>query len=365
MADWHIVDDLLLASNKHGASDLIIRTDDRVRMRIHGAVVTIAPNQVPVQSRDQVKEMVQHMLRDHHIPIDIEEHKSLDFHYSLEDVAHFRIHMMRTNGKFGFVARIIPKKIATFDELHLPPVIREITNNRNGLVIIAGATGSGKSTTMAAMLDHIISNRPVHVVTIEDPMEFHYGSDKKGTVCQRQLGEDVSTYADGLSDALREAPDVIVAGEARDREVIQLALQASETGHLVMATVHATTAVGTLQRLMSSFGLDEQDAIRERLGQNLRAVVVQKLLPTKDGKGRIAALEILICNSVIRHYILENRFGDIPKSMEEGATIYGSQSFDQHLQKLTEKGTIEYEEALANAVKQEDFVMRMGRDVEI
>ncbi|MDX8384812.1 MAG: PilT/PilU family type 4a pilus ATPase, partial [Ghiorsea sp.] len=353
------------ASNKHGASDLIVRTDDRVRMRIHGAVVTIAPNQVPVQNREQVKAMIQHMLRNHHEPVDIEDHKSLDFHYSLEKVAHFRIHVMRTNGNFGIVARIIPKSIPSFDELHLPPVIREITDNRNGLVIIAGATGSGKSTTMAAMLDHIVTHRPVHVVTIEDPMEFRYDCDKKGTVCQRQLGEDVSTYADGLSDALREAPDIIVAGEARDKEVIQLALQASETGHLVMATVHATTAVGTMQRLMSSFGVDEQDSIRERLGQNLRAIVVQKLLPRCDGKGRIAALEVLVCNSVIRHYVLEDRFSDIPKAMEEGSNIYGSQSFDQHLQQLVEKGVVEYEEALANSVKSEDFVMRMGREQEV
>lgn len=365
MSDWKIIDDLLLASNKHGASDLIVRTDDRVRMRIDGHIVTIAPNQVPIQSRDQVKEMIMHMLRNHHERIDIEQHKSLDFHYSLENVAHFRIHVMRTHGDFGIVARIIPKKIPSFEELSLPPVIQDITNRRNGLVIVAGATGSGKSTTMATMLDHMISQRPVHVVTIEDPMEFQYTSDKKGTVCQRQLGEDVSTYADGLSDALREAPDVIVAGEARDRDVIQLALQASETGHLVMATVHATTAVGTMQRLISSFGLDEQEAIRERLGQNLRAIIVQKLLPKKGGKGRIAALEVLICNSVIRHYILENRFEDIPKAMEEGTSIYGSQSFDQHLQRLVEHDVVEYEEALANSVKQEDFVMRMGRETEV
>lgn len=273
--------------------------------------------------------------------------------------------MMKTDGAFGLVARIIPKKIPSFEELQLPPVIREITNNRNGLIIISGATGSGKSTTMAAMLDHIITHRPVHVVTLEDPMEFRYASHKKGTVCQRQLGEDVDTYANGLSDALREAPDIIVAGEARDREVIQLALQAAETGHLVLATVHATTAVGTMQRLMSSFGLDEQEAIRERIGQNLKAIIVQKLLPKKNEKGRIAALEILICNSVIRHYILEDRFGDIPKAMEDGSAIYGSQSFDQHLQKMVEKEDVEYEEALANAVKQEDFMMRMGREQQV
>ncbi len=365
MTDWHVIDDLLLASHKHGASDLIVRTDDRVRMRIHGVVVTVSPDQVPVQSREQVKAMLEHMLRGHHVPVDIEEYKSLDFHYSLENVAHFRVHMMKTNGNFGLVARIIPKKIPTFEHLHLPPVIREISDNRNGLVIVAGATGSGKSTTMATMLQHVITHRPVHVITIEDPMEFRYSTAEKGTVCQRELGEDVASYAQGLLDALREAPDVIVAGEARDRDVIQLALQASETGHLVMATVHATTAVGTIQRLMSAFGLDEQDAIRERIGQNLRAIIVQKLLPTKDGKGRIPALEVMVCNSVVRHFILENRFADIPKAMEEGTTLYGSQTFDQHLEQLVNKGLVTYEEALANAVKQEDFVMRMGKDVEV
>jgi len=365
MADWDVIDDLLLASNKHGASDLIIRTGDRVRIRIHGSVVTISPDQVPVQNRNQVKAMIEHMLRNHHVSIDIEKHKSLDFHYSLENVAHFRVHVMKTNGDFGVVARIIPTKIPTFDQLRLPPVIREVSEKRNGLIIVAGATGSGKSTTMATMLQHIITHRPVHVITIEDPMEFRYSTSQKGTVCQRQLGEDVASYAQGLSDALREAPDVIVAGEARDRDVIQLALQASETGHLVMATVHATTAVGTIQRLMSSFGLDEQDAIRERIGQNLRAIIVQKLLPTKDGKGRVPAIEVLICNSVIRHFILENRFEDIPKAMEEGTTIYGSQTFDQHLEQLVHKDVVTYEEALACAVKQEDFVMRMGRDVEV
>jgi twitching motility protein PilT len=170
-------------------------------------------------------------------------------------------------------------------------------------------------------------------------------------------------YAQGLNDAMRETPDIIVAGEARDRQVIQLALQASETGHLVMATVHATTAIGTMQRIMSSFALDEQAAIRERLSENLRAIVVQKLLPLKSGKGRIVALEIMIRNSVIKHFILDtDRWREIPKAMEEGHTIYGSQTFDQHLQQLVLSDQVDYEEALAHAVYPEDFVMRMGRE---
>jgi twitching motility protein PilT len=363
MSDWHLIDDLLLAAHKHSASDLIVRTDDRVRMRIYGSVVTIAPDKVPQPERAQVIEMIEHLFRDVPGNESIEEIKSKDFHYSLENVAHFRIHVMRTNNNFGIVARIIPQKIPGFDELKLPPVIREICNHRNGLILMAGATGSGKSTTLAAMIDHIIEHRPVHAVTLEDPIEYRYSTTRKGTVCQRELGLDVMTYAQGLNDAMREAPDIIVTGEVRDRETIQMALQSSETGHLVMATVHATTAIGTMQRVMSAFNLNEQDAIRDRLSENLRAIVVQKLLPKKGGKGRIAVLEVMIRNSVIKHFILDpDRWREIPKAMEEGSVLYGSQSFDQHLQKLVESDQVEYEEALASASFPEDFAMRMGRE---
>jgi twitching motility protein PilT len=363
MADWELIDELLLAAHNHGASDLLIRTGDRVRMRINGSIVTIAPDKVSEPDREQVTGIIKHLLRDVPGISDIEAIKSRDFHYSLEDVAHFRVHVMRTNNNFGVVARIIPKNIPGFDELRLPPVIRELSSHRNGLILMAGATGSGKSTTLASILDHIIEHRPVHVVTLEDPIEYRYSTSRKGTVCQRELGLDVMTYAQGLNDAMRESPDIIVAGEVRDRETIQLALQASETGHLVMATVHATTAIGTMQRIMSSFNLNEQDAIRERLSESLRAIIVQKLLPKKDGKGRIAVLEVMIRNSVIKHFILDpDRWREITKAMEEGSVLYGSQAFDQHLQKLVESDQIEYEEALANASYPEDFSMRMGRE---
>jgi len=361
--DWHMIDDLLLASHKHKASDLMIRTNDRVRMRINGSVVTISPDKIPAPSRELVVEMVQHISRYTPDVPDVESIHNLDFHYSLENIAHFRVHVMKTNNDFGIISRLIPQEIPDFSQLHLPPIIRDLCNTRNGLILMAGATGSGKSTTLAAMLNHIIQHRPIHAVTMEDPIEYRYATHHKGTVTQRELGRDVMDGVQGLNDALREAPDIIVAGEARDRDTIQLALQASETGHLVMATVHATTAIGTMQRIMSAFGLDEQDAIRERLSENLRAVIVQKLIPLKSGKGRIAAIEIMVCNSVIRHFILDtDRWREIPKAMEEGTTLYGSQTFDQHLQKLIETEQIEYEEGLANAVFKEDFAMRMGRE---
>jgi twitching motility protein PilT len=359
----HLIDELLLVANKNHASDLIIRTGDRVRMRINGAIVTVDNNKIAEISREQTIDMIRHISRHTANTPDIESIHSLDFHYSLEDASHFRVHVLRSNNNFGIVARLIPQQIPSFNVLRLPPIIADITNNRSGLILMAGSAGSGKSTTLAAMLDHMIRERPVHAVTLEDPVEFNYSTNHQGTVSQREIGTDVSSYAQGLKDALRESPDIIVAGEVRGRADIQLALQAGETGHLVMATVHATTAVGTMQRIMSAFTLDEQDAIRERLAENLRAIIVQKLLPLKSGKGRVVALEIMVKNSVIKHFILDpGQWSEIPRAIEQGHSLYSSQTFDQHLQELVESDQIEYEEALANAVFPEDFVMRMGRE---
>ncbi|GAV20540.1 twitching mobility protein [Mariprofundus micogutta] len=363
MANRHLIDELLLVANKNGASDLIVRTGDRVRMRINGAIVTVSPDRIPEINQPQAIDMIQHLLHDLPYKPDTATLKSFDFHYSLANTSHFRIHIMRTNNNFGIVARLIPQKIPEFEELRLPQVFNDIIQYRNGIILMAGAAGSGKSTSLAAMLNHIIQQRPVHAVTLEDPIEFRYGTKHKGTVSQREIGMDVESYKQGLVDAMRETPNIIVAGEARGREEIQLAIEASETGHLVMATVHATTAIGTMQRIMASFGKDEQAGIRERLAENLRAIIVQKLLPLKNGKGRIVALEIMIKNSVIKHFILDqDHWSEIPRAMEEGFNLYGSQNFDQHLQLLVENDLIDYEEAVVNAVFPEDFAIRMGHD---
>ncbi|HCS12867.1 MAG: twitching motility protein PilT [Zetaproteobacteria bacterium CG06_land_8_20_14_3_00_59_53] len=363
MAGAHMIDDLLKAAYKNGASDLMLRTGDRVRMRIHGSIVTIPAERITPPSREQVIEMIHHLGNELDGAIDVESLQHLDFHYCLPDIARFRIHIMRTQNNFGIVARVIPVQIPSFEELRLPDIIRTIAEYRNGLVFMGGATGSGKSTTLATMLNHIVQNRPVHAVTIEDPIEFGYGSNHQGTVCQREIGRDVGTFAQGMHDALREAPDVIVVGEVRDRSVAQSALQAAETGHLVMATVHATTATGALQRILGAFQQEEHAAVRKRLAENVRAIIVQKLLRLKNGKGRIVVLEIMIKNSVIKHFMMDaDRWREIPRAMEEGHALYGSQTFDLHLQKLVEEDLLDYEEALANAVNPEDFTMRMGRD---
>jgi len=363
MAEPQLIDELLKAACKNQASDLIVRTHDRIRMRIHGTIITIPAERIAPPGRDTVIEMIHHLSSALESVVDVESLQHLDFHYQLQTLARFRIHVMRTQNNFGIVARIIPAEIPGFDALRLPPVVREISEYRSGLVFVGGATGSGKSTTLAAMLNHVIQHRPVHAITIEDPIEFGYDISHQGTVCQREIGRDVGTFAQGMHDAMREAPDIIVVGEARDRPVAQAALQAAETGHLVMSTVHATTATGVMQRILAAFSQDEHDAVRKRLADNLRAIIVQKLLPRKNGKGRVVALEIMIRNSVIKHFMLDaERWREIPRAMEEGATLYGSQTFDQHLQQLVEEDLVEYEEALANAVKQEDFAMRMGRE---
>jgi len=357
-----LIDDLLLLANKHGASDLIVRTGDRIRMRIGGDIVTIPQSKVSPPTREQSIAMVQHLSRHHVAESVIETINHLDFHYSLQNACHFRIHVLRTNTNFGIVARLIPQTIPDFEQLRLPAIFDDISHYRNGIILFAGAAGSGKSTSQAALLNHIIQQRPVHAVTLEDPIEFRYSTQHKGTVSQREIGTDVCSYKQGLIDALRETPDIIVAGEVRGREEIQLALEAAETGHLVIATVHATTAVGTMQRIMAAFGHDEQAGLRERLSENLRAIVVQKLIPLKTSKKRIVAQEIMIKNAIIRHFILDpTQWSDIPRAMEEGHHLYGSQSFDQHLQQLVEHDLIDYETALPYAVFQEDFAMRLGR----
>ncbi len=362
MGERNLIDSLLRTACKNGASDLIVRTGDRIRFRINGAIVCAPVDKIQPPDREGVINMIRHLLRTSTETEDIERVQHLDFHYTLEGIAHFRIHIMRTCNNFGLVARVIPQQPSSVEQLGLPNILHTIAKYRNGLILVAGTTGSGKSTTMAAMIAQIIKERPVHVVTLEDPLEFRYETSFKGTVCQREVGRDVADYSRGLVDAMRESPDVILVGEARNREVLQEAITAAETGHLVMATVHSTTAIGTMQRFVSAFGLDEQGAICERLAENLRAIIVQRLLPLKTGSGRVAAMEIMIRNAVIKHFILDpERWREIPKVMEEGRDLFGSQSFDQHLELLVKSDKIKYEEALANAVFPEDFAMRMGR----
>ena len=278
-----------------------------------------------------------------------------DASFSLSGVGRFRANVYRQRGTFGSVLRIIPSQTPSIAELGLPSVLGKIADEERGLILVTGVTGSGKSTTLAAMLDRINQTRMGHILTIEDPIEFLHPH-KKCSVSQREVGPDTVNFITGLRSALRQDPDVIMVGEMRDKESIDIALKASETGHLVLSTVHTTDTEKTLGRLLSVFESEVQPIVRRRLAENLRAVVSQRLVPRADGSGLIPAVEILRVTGTVRD-LLENpeqelRILDI---VERSRDPYGMQSFDQHLRELMAAGSITLAAALQNATSPLDF----------
>jgi twitching motility protein PilT len=245
------------------------------------------------------------------------------------------------------------------EELKLPPILKTIAEHERGLVLVTGVTGSGKSSTMAAMINHINQTMPKHIVTLENPIEFLH-RDNKASITQRDIGTDTVSFMSGLRSALRQDPDVILIGEMRDTETIDTALRAAETGHLVISTVHTKNAVQTLSRLIAVFDPSEQEMIRIRLSDGLQAVISQRLVPTKDGKGRIAACEIMQVTGTIRDCIREpDRVDEIGDLIAEGRTQYGSQTFDQHLMEMVRGNVVSFEVAMANANNPNDFDLAM------
>jgi twitching motility protein PilT len=262
---------------------------------------------------------------------------------------------MRYQGKLGLILRLISDKIPTTDDLKLPKVINKIAEANAGLVLVTGATGSGKSSTLAAMINYINKTSAVHVLTLEDPVEFVH-SPLKARITQREIGQDTNDFASALRSALRQDPDIILIGEMRDAETISIALKAAETGHLVFGTVHTTDALSTIGRLISMFPPEEQDVVRVRIADNLHATISQRLLKTSDGKGRVAAQEIMINNPGIKESILDpTKTKEIYTYIEKGKNTSGAQSFDQHITKLYKDGLISLEEAKGNATRPDDF----------
>lgn len=285
--------------------------------------------------------------------------KELDVSYSLAERGRFRASIFRQRGQVGIVMRLIPIEIASLDQLNLPPIIAEITDARRGLVLITGATGNGKSTTMAAMVRHINESRHAHVVTIEDPIEFVHVP-QKCMIIQREIGADTETFRDALDAAMRQDPDVIVVGEIRDRDTAATALRAAETGHTVISAIHTPDAVATVQRFVGLFETDAQDVIRERLGDALQAVVSLRLLAAKDNRRRLPAVEILRVTRSIRECIRSrDRLGEIPELMRKGRDLYQMQLFDQHLLDLVNSGLISMETAIYSSSNPEQFERSM------
>ena len=280
--------------------------------------------------------------------------QDFDGSFEVKGLCRFRFNIYRTVQGTGLVLRVIPQTVPTIEQLKLPAVLKKIADANRGLILVTGATGSGKSSTLAAMIDHLNSTQSLHVLTVEDPIEYLHPQ-KKSRVSQRELGRDTASYAKALKSALRQDPDVILVGEMRDYETLDIALKAAETGHLVFSTVHTSDAMKTIGRLVSLFPAEEQSIARLRLSDNLHAIISQRLVPNKDGK-RIVAQEIMINNFGIVECISDqDRTSEIPGFIEKGKEVSGMQTFDQHLAELTHEGVITMETAMAYATNPNDF----------
>ncbi|MEZ4366280.1 MAG: PilT/PilU family type 4a pilus ATPase [Kofleriaceae bacterium] len=283
----------------------------------------------------------------------------LDVSYTVAQRGRFRSSIFRQRGSVGIVMRLIPIQVLSLEQLNLPPVLAEVADARRGLILVTGATGNGKSTSMAAMLRYINETRHAHVITIEDPIEFIH-EPQKCMIIQREVGSDTKSFANAMVAAMRQDPDVIMVGEIRDRETAQICLKAAETGHLVLSAIHTPDAMQTVQRYVGLFETDAQDVVRERLGDCLQAIVSLRLLASKDGRRRLPAVEILRVTRTIRECIRSReRLSDIPELIRKGRDLYSMQLFDQHLLDLVNSGLISMETAIYASSNPEEFERSM------
>lgn len=349
--------EIFRAAITRGASDIHIKSGDVIRARIHGNLVPLTEQKL---SHDQVRQLALRLIPMERHKERIDELLDYDCSWGLPGLGRFRVNILRQRGSFMIVMRIIPIDVPTFEDLKLPKAMGSIAGHERGLVLVTGVTGSGKSSTMAAMIEHINRERQRHIVTLENPIEFLH-RDKKASITQRDIGTDTESFMTGLRAALRQDPDVILIGEMRDKETIDTALKAAETGHLVLSTVHTQNAVQTISRLIAVFEPSEQEMIRIRLAEMLQAVVSQRLLPRADGKGRVVACEVMLVTGTIRDCIRDAaRTEEIPDLIEEGRDHYGSQSFDQHLMDLVNTKQVTFEVAKAAANNPSDFDLKMN-----
>lgn len=336
--------ELLKVAASHRASDLFLKEAAPPVMRVHGGITPM--DEHPPLSAEQVRDLCYSIMT--HDQIGRFEHRhELDLAFTIEDVTRVRANVYQQRGTMGMVCRLIPLDIYSLDDLGMPPVLKEMTLHRQGLILVTGPTGSGKSTTLAAMIDLINQNRRCNIVTIEDPIEFVH-PDKLGVVNQRELGIDTASFTEALKYVVRQSPDIILIGEMRDVETMNVALQASETGHLVMSTVHTSSAGETLDRIINMFPPHDKPQICLRMSQSLRGIVSQKLIPKADGNGRVAAVEIMIATPTISKLIEEGRSSQIYAAISEGS-YWGMQTMNQCITKYYKSGLISEEEAYINA----------------
>jgi twitching motility protein PilT len=350
------VNDLLKIAVESGASDLHLKVGTYPMMRVRGTlmpateekrldhedIVAMAAAVLPTGHREKFK-----------------ENREVDLAYSVAGLGRFRCNAFQQRGTVGMIFRVIPMRVATIDDLALPKVLKKVAGEERGLVLVTGTTGSGKSTTLAALIDEINTTRTAHIMTIEDPIEYLH-RDNRSIVNQREIGVDSNSFSQALRSALRQDPDVILVGEMRDFETIETALLAAETGHLVFSTLHTMDAAETINRIIAVFPPHQQKQIRIQLASVLRAVVSQRLIPKIDARGRVPAVEVLISTAFIRDCIMDKEKTHlIHGAIAQGTSQYGMQTFDQSIFSLYEQGLVSYEEALRWASNIDEFKLKV------
>ncbi|HVK04111.1 MAG TPA: type IV pilus twitching motility protein PilT [Armatimonadaceae bacterium] len=352
LSETHI-DDILRVSQQMRASDIHVTVDLPPMFRIDGK---LTPSRWEVVTPREAQRLVYDILSSEQIER-FERTKELDFSYGVANVGRFRFNAYRQRGSVGFAMRAIPASIPSLEQLRLPSVLRDLTRKHSGLILVTGPTGSGKSTSIASMIDVINQERPCHIMTMEDPIEYLH-THKVAMVNQREIGQDTENFGNAIRAVLREDPDVILVGEMRDKETIAAALTLAETGHLVFGTLHTRNAPQTIDRVVDVFPSDQQDQIKVQLSNSLEAVVSQQLMPMLGG-GRIAAIEIMVATAAIRNLIREGKTYQIMSSIETGAQ-YGMQPMDKVLADMHKSGLVSYEEAIMRAIDRENF-LRLSR----
>ncbi len=349
------LNDILKIALKGGASDIHLKAGLPPMFRVDGALVPLK-NGERLQP-DEITKMafgIMNAIQKQRF----EETREVDLAYGIAGLGRFRVNVFQQRGSLGAVFRVIPFGVKSIEHLHLPKVIESIAMEQRGLVLVTGTTGSGKSTSLAAMIEYINTYRTCHIMTIEDPIEFLI-RDRRSIVNQREIGVDTQSFSMALRAALRQDPDVVLVGEMRDFETIETAITAAETGHLVMSTLHTLDATETINRIISVFPPYQQKQIRLQLSSILKAVVSQRLVPRADGKGRVPALEVLVSTARVRECIADkDRTKEINDAISKGFTTYGMQTFDQGLMQLVKQELITYEEALKHVTNPDDFALR-------
>ena len=351
------IDQALRRIVDHEGSDLHLKVGAPPMIRVHGSLQPL-PDSEPLTA-DDTKAAAARLMQRESSRTEFEDEGEADLSYSVPGVSRYRVNVFRQRGSVSIVCRVIPYAVRTIEDLGLPPVIRTLAEERRGIILLTGTTGSGKSTTLAAMIDHINTNRAEHVITLEDPIEYLH-TDKQSIINQREVGSDTKSFARAMRRVLRQDPDVILVGEMRDEETVRTALSAAETGHLVLSTLHTLDATETINRIIDFFPPHLQQQARVMLSATLRGAVSQRLVPTVDGEGRVAASEIMVVTGRVQDLILSpTETGKISQVIAEGE-YYGMQTFDQALLGHVQAGNVSEETAMDYASSPHDFKLMLA-----